>query len=151
MPSVADIEYVTAEQLYEWLQLGHTAGVPGVPGEPFAVVDVRGSDFVGGHIAGCIHAPSGSLKHGAGIAELIHTLEQVRSRGGGKRVNVVFHCAQSQQRGPTSALRFLRSLAPEQRTHYRVWVLQGGFNRWQDVYGEDSTVTEGYEPSLWQW
>lgn len=94
----------------------------------------------------------------------------------GKEV-VVFHCALSQQRGPSAALRYLRekerldasanlkskgkveeegvgrndskSKEGEKGTQ-RVYVLKGGFTEWQQKYGEDKTLTEGYQKDIWE-
>ena len=63
-----------------------------------AIVDVRDADHAGGHIAGSIHVPSSSLDYRT--PELIRKLAE-------KEI-VVFHCALSQQRGPSAALRYLR-------------------------------------------
>ena len=63
-----------------------------------AVIDVRDGDHVGGHICNSTHVPSSSLDHR--IPELVRKLAD-------KRI-VVFHCALSQQRGPSAALRYLR-------------------------------------------
>ena len=63
-----------------------------------AVIDVRDSDHVGGHINGSTHVPSSSLDY--------RTPELVRKMAD-KQI-VVFHCALSQQRGPSAALRYLR-------------------------------------------
>ena len=63
-----------------------------------AIIDVRDADHVGGHIAGSTHVPSSSLDYR--IPELIRKL--------GEKDIVVFHCALSQQRGPSAALRYLR-------------------------------------------
>lgn len=62
----------------------------------------------------------------------------------------------SQARGPKATLRFMRSLNdvdPKQREFFdnlNIWVLQGGFSKWQQEYGEDVDVTEGYDKELWQ-
>lgn len=63
-----------------------------------AIIDVRDADHVGGHIAGSTHVPSSSLDYR--IPELIRKLAE--------KDIVVFHCALSQQRGPSAALRYLR-------------------------------------------
>jgi len=63
-----------------------------------AVVDVRDADHVGGHISNSMHVPSSSLDYR--IPELIRKLAD-------KQI-VVFHCALSQQRGPSAALRYMR-------------------------------------------
>jgi Cdc25 family phosphatase len=75
---------------------------------------------------------------------------------------VVFHCALSQQRGPTAALRYLRerdgiyrSLGqsekkPGESSGQMVYVLDEGFTNWQRLYGEDERLTENYSKELWQ-
>ena len=63
-----------------------------------AIVDVRDADHAGGHIVGSLHVPSSSLDYRT--PELIRKLAE-------KEI-VVFHCALSQQRGPSAALRYLR-------------------------------------------
>ncbi|KAL8830546.1 MAG: hypothetical protein Q9191_001369 [Dirinaria sp. TL-2023a] len=63
-----------------------------------AIIDVRDSDHVGGHIYSSTHVPSSSLDY--------RTPELVRKLAD-KQI-VVFHCALSQQRGPSAALRYLR-------------------------------------------
>ena len=63
-----------------------------------AIVDVRDADHAGGHIVGSIHVPSSSLDYRT--PELIRKLAE-------KEI-VVFHCALSQQRGPSAALSYLR-------------------------------------------
>lgn len=139
--SIADIKYLEASELYRWIHAGHTTTFH----ERFQVVDVRGHDYIGGHILGGWHVPYKTL-NAEGINALKHRLLESNST-----VNVVFHCAQSQQRGPSAALKFLRSLSQEEQKHLVIWVLRGGFNHWQDEYGEDETVTEGYTPELWGW
>lgn len=80
---------------------------------------------------------------------------------------VVFHCALSQQRGPSAALRYLRererliSFASNQQEDFdgkdnpdlgirqQVYILDQGFVGWQKCYGEDVRLTEGYRKELW--
>lgn len=144
--SVSDLKYVDATELHQWIQQGHTTLLQ----EPFQVVDVRGSDYIGGHIVDGWHRPYKQLSHSPEyLTLLLHDIRKLRGKGG--HVNVVFHCAQSQQRGPSAALKLLRIMTPEDAEHIRVWILRGGFNHWQDVYGEDDTVTEDYTPELWGW
>jgi len=115
-----------------------------------AIIDVRDSDYIGGHIAGGTNVPSNT--HDFKMPELVRTLE-------GKEV-VVFHCALSQQRGPKAALRYLREkermggkdgkkeTEAEQEAEVvegkegeegvkvkgqTVYVLDGGFAKWQEV------------------
>ena len=32
----------------------------------------------------------------------------------------------------------------------RVYVLRGGFTEWQEKYGEDEKLTEGYQKDIWE-
>ncbi|TLD36067.1 Cdc25 family phosphatase-like protein Ibp1 [Venturia nashicola] len=136
-----------------------------------AVVDVRDSDHVGGHIAGSIHAPTPSLDWK--MPELVRTLKD-------KDV-VVFHCALSQIRGPAAALRYLRErerlFGPsksegqhgdeekevdgkdgeisksgediKKKGEQKVYVLDGGFVKWQEKYGKDKKLTDAYAEDVW--
>ncbi len=130
---------------------------------------MRDSDHIGGHIKGSTWVPSSQLDYK--VPELLRTLRD-------KEV-VVFHCALSQQRGPSAALRYLREkerLDPaadleskgevkeegvgksegtekEGSRHgkkQRVYVLKGGFTEWQEKYGEDEELTEGYRKDIWE-
>ncbi|MCJ1292152.1 hypothetical protein MMC34_003702 [Xylographa carneopallida] len=116
-----------------------------------AVIDVRDDDHVGGHIFSSTHVPSSTLDHK--IPELVRTLN-------GKDI-VIFHCALSQQRGPTAArwyarerARLLPSTTPVDSaagtvtgnveaektgpgpkvdgTKQKIYILSGGFVKWQE-------------------
>lgn len=145
--SVTNIKYVDAPQLFQWLKQGSTS-----LGEPFQVIDVRGSDYVGGHIKGCWNCPYKALSHdGDSMEGLIDRLDELKKSSKSDRINVVFHCAQSQQRGPSAAMKLLRQLPEASLSNFEVWILRGGFNHWQDIYGEDTTVTEDYQADIWSW
>jgi rhodanese-related sulfurtransferase len=119
-----------------------------------AVIDVRDSDYIGGHIVNGMNAPTHT--HDYRMPELVRTLKD-------KEI-VVFHCALSQQRGPSSALRYLREKERLQSVNNKVadtaktdssaegvkadvtadgegvvkngqtvYVLEGGFVKWQEV------------------
>ena len=108
-----------------------------------AIIDVRDSDYIGGHIAGCQNVPVNT--HDYRIPELVRTLKD--------KDTVVFHCALSQQRGPSSALRYLRErgrLLGEEGKEQSVYVLRGGFGEWQEKYGADDKLTEGFQGDLWE-
>ncbi|OBR02289.1 Trypsin-like serine typically contains c-terminal pdz domain protein [Colletotrichum higginsianum IMI 349063] len=149
MASIGNLQRITADKLSTILLAEQAAANPSV-----AVVDVRDDDYIGGHIKGAINMPSRSLE--ATMPTLIRRLQ-------GKKT-VVFHCALSQQRGPSAALRYLRereqllaskkpqgtadeSADTEPQT---VYVLDRGFVGWQEVYGEDERLTEGYRKELWK-
>lgn len=90
METTATLRHISREQLSSILLSPDSSKV--------AVVDVRGEDYVGGHINSSINVPSSSLDYR--MPEIIRTL--------GDKEMVVFHCALSQQRGPGAALRYLR-------------------------------------------
>lgn len=94
--------------------------------ESLAVIDVRDSDYIGGHIRGCLNVPTATQEYR--MPELVRTLKE--------KDIIVFHCALSQQRGPSSALKYLRE---RERLHgkdagqkQKVYVLDGGFQKWQE-------------------
>jgi hypothetical protein len=63
---------------------------------------------------------------------------------------VVFHCALSEVRGPSAALRYLREReARGDDGPQRVYVLDRGFVGWQEVYAEDARLTTGYRKEIW--
>lgn len=135
--TLSDLKFVKPSTVKSWFDKG----------SKFAVVDVRDSDYAGGHIKGCIHIPANEFP--SGIIDLRMRLEE------NKVEDVVFHCALSQVRGPKAALLFLRTLEndpPEKRPGYEklnVYVMEGGFTRWARKYGEDPTVTEDFAADIW--
>lgn len=160
--SLANLEFIDRETLAK--KFDESQALP----SNTAVVDVRDSDHIGGHIRGSTWVPSSQLDHK--VPELVRTLKD-------KEV-VVFHCALSQQRGPSAALRYLRekerldpgagvqskgevkeegvgekgegSEGQGQGKKQTVYVLKGGFTEWQQKYGEDEKLTEGYQKDIWE-
>ncbi|KAJ5966246.1 hypothetical protein N7481_012960 [Penicillium waksmanii] len=112
--------------------------------DKLAIIDVRDSDHIGGHIKSSIWVPTSSLD--VRLPELLRTLKD--------KEKVIFHCALSQQRGPSSALRYTRererTLSPEEYQKQEVYVLEGGFVQWQEKYGKDEKLTEAYAEDIWQ-
>lgn len=106
------------------------------------------SDYLGGHIKGGHHMPSNNLEYM--MPTLIRRLQDKKT--------VVFHCALSQQRGPSAALNYIRTReqmeqnkpAGQPSTEQTVYVLDQGFNGWQETYGTDERLTEGYRKELWE-
>ncbi|PWW74349.1 hypothetical protein C7212DRAFT_212141 [Tuber magnatum] len=105
------------------------------------------ADHIGGHIKSSRHVPSESLDYAA--AELARQLKGAEK--------VVFHCALSQQRGPSAALKYLRERERLGDQHeegkvkkQEVLVLEGGFVAWQAKYGNDERLTENYNKELWE-
>ncbi|KAJ5176160.1 uncharacterized protein N7482_002037 [Penicillium canariense] len=108
-----------------------------------AIIDVRDSDHIGGHIRSSIWVPTSSLD--VRLPELLRTLKDTEK--------VVFHCALSQQRGPSAALRYARererTFGEEEGKKQEVYVLEGGFVQWQEKYGKDERLTEAYVEDIW--
>lgn len=115
------------------------------------------TDYIGGHIKGSQNVPSHKLD--AMLPTLVRQLQD--------KETVVFHCALSQQRGPSAALRYIRErdrLMPkevetkqgeeeEERkkpVDQKVFVLDRGFVGWQEAFGLDERLTEGYSKELWR-
>ncbi|KAH3899400.1 phosphatase YCH1 SCDLUD_004843 [Saccharomycodes ludwigii] len=161
--SVSSIKYINASDLLLWIKQGSTVPIQ----EPFQVIDVRGSDHIGGHIINSWNYPYKKLKeyeydnNSVYLKQLKTNLlkklkefkEKEQNLGDNVndiKINCVFHCALSQQRGPSSAMMFLRSLGDADLDKFRILILRGGFNNWQSVYGLDSNLTQDYEPSLWK-
>ncbi|KAJ5143715.1 uncharacterized protein N7515_002502 [Penicillium bovifimosum] len=109
-----------------------------------AIIDVRDSDHIGGHIRSSTWVPTSTLD--VRMPELIRTLQDKKM--------VVFHCALSQQRGPSAALRYTRqresTLGVEESQKQQVFVLEGGFVEWQQKYGNDPKLTEAYVADIWE-
>ncbi|KAI8938574.1 hypothetical protein NX059_004453 [Plenodomus lindquistii] len=160
--NLTSLNWITREILADTIQSSPSQSLPANT----AIVDVRDSDHVGGHIKGSTWVPSSQLDYKT--PELIRTLKD-------KEV-VVFHCALSQQRGPSAALRYLREKerlegegvedgAEEKegetdekgqegegdgKKKQKVYVLKGGFTEWQEKFGEDPKLTEGYQKDIWE-
>ncbi|MCJ1411170.1 hypothetical protein MMC19_005258 [Ptychographa xylographoides] len=134
--------YMTREALSTFLlQPKHTR-------PSLAIIDVRDNDHVGGHIYSSTHVPSATLDYK--IPELARTLRD--------KDIVIFHCALSQQRGPTAARRYARECSRlinakndigiaadtgtqnsredveggQAREAQKVYILDGGFLKWQE-------------------
>jgi len=151
--TAASIQYLTREQLSQQLRDKPVRD----SSSDTAVIDVRDSDYIGGHIAGCQNIPYASLDYR--LPELVRTLRDKQT--------VVFHCMLSMQRGPSAALAYMRErekqssgkkvqgeenkdeAASKGKAEQKVYVLQGGFSQWQEKYGEDKRLTEGYVKDLW--
>ena len=120
--SITNVKYLDPTELHCWMQEGHTTTLR----EPFQVVDVRGSDYMGGHIKDGWHYAYSRLKQDPEyLRELKHRLLEKQADGRGA-LNVIFHCMLSQQRGPSAAMLLLRSLDTAELSRCRLWVLRGG-------------------------
>ncbi|CAB4256453.1 similar to Saccharomyces cerevisiae YGR203W YCH1 Phosphatase with sequence similarity to Cdc25p, Arr2p and Mih1p [Maudiozyma barnettii] len=131
--NINDLKYVDVGQLCQWIRQGNKTNL----GEKLVVVDVRGHDHIGGHIKGSVNIAS---------SKFVNEMANLKQRMENDEIKiVVFHCAQSQQRGPSAALKFLRYSDGE----FDVRILRGGFIEWQQRYGLDTGLTSGYIKDLW--
>lgn len=124
--TIANLPRITREELADLVR---------AKSESLAVIDVRDNDYIGGHIAIGQNVPVNT--HDFKMPELVRTLRE--------KETVVFHCALSQQRGPSSALRYLRekdrmdgkgkgeAVEGGAAGGQKVYVLEGGFVKWQEV------------------
>lgn len=160
MANISNIPRITSKELSKILLSECTVSAnvdQSVPLSKTAIVDVRDNDYIGGHIKYSIHAPSTTLN--ANLSDLVQTLKD--------KELVVFHCALSQQRGPSAALKYLRErekfLSAETRKSescetnpnsgnqaQRVFILDKGFDGWQREFKNDTRLTEGFVKSLWE-
>ncbi|KAI0404529.1 Rhodanese-like protein [Xylaria palmicola] len=147
--TISGLERITASKLSEMLLAANAASAGGeqTVGQRIAVVDVRDDDHIGGHIRSSLHFPSQGLD--ATMPTLLRKLAD--------KDTVIFHCALSQQRGPSAALRYLRerhaaaaAKEPAANKPQKVYVLDRGFVGWQEIYGPDERLTEAYRKELWE-
>jgi rhodanese-related sulfurtransferase len=166
--NLSDLQYITREDLAHQLGNSQSGTVP----SNMAIIDVRDSDHVGGHIRGSTWVPSSELDYKT--PELVRNLKD--------KDTVVFHCVLSQQRGPNAALRYLREKERLDPTSWvesesgevkeegegvkkgeavgeakgegkkqKVVVLSGGFEKWQEKFGSDNKLTEGWQKDIWEY
>ncbi|KAK3940299.1 phosphoprotein phosphatase [Diplogelasinospora grovesii] len=151
MTTIGTLKHLSAASLSELILAQKTTGDPAI-----AIIDVRDDDYIGGHIKGAKNFPSRTLD--VMMPTLVRQLQN--------KETVVFHCALSQQRGPSAALRYMRErerMFPASETklvagdkteqkpaEQKVYVLDRGFVGWQEEYGEDERLTEGYRKELWK-
>ncbi|KAK0123486.1 hypothetical protein ONS96_010469 [Cadophora gregata f. sp. sojae] len=191
MHSIANLPRLSSTDLSKILLSQASSNVDSsTPPSNIAIIDVRDDDHIGGHIKHSIHAPSTTLD--TKIPELVRKLKD--------KDTVVFHCALSQQRGPSAALRYIRERdrllglsanlqsgsgvgqvlkknREEQATgkgegegereggkdeawedveedgekkEQKVYVLDRGFVGWQERFGENPRLTEGYRKEIWK-
>ncbi|KAK6331443.1 hypothetical protein TWF730_004525 [Orbilia blumenaviensis] len=162
--SIADLKRIGRDELAEQLLKGADEAAQGsnsaAKKEKIAIVDVRDSDFIGGHLVGCLHRPSSTF-----ATKLDDLIEELKDHD-----KVVFHCALSQQRGPSAALKYIRekkalearkrvASSEEDELLYKnvgkkvdqeVLVLEGGFVEWQQKYGGDKRLTESWRKEIWE-
>lgn len=109
-----------------------------------AIIDVRGADYAGGHIAGSVNVPYD--KFAEQLDALVAKYKDTD--------RVIFHCMYSEQRGPHCANTFLnrrKELFPSAEPNS--YVLLGGFQKWLQTYYDDEaamkSVVEDFDADSW--
>ncbi|CCH59578.1 hypothetical protein TBLA_0B07620 [Henningerozyma blattae CBS 6284] len=138
--SISNIKYIDAHTLSKWILSSSISN--------YQVIDVRGSDYIGGHIHNSWNVPYRKMNHDT-LQELIVKVDKQTELDSHKPYNVIFHCAHSQQRGPSAALKFLRLLSDEQLSYINVMILRGGFVNWAYEYGKNNQLTDDFVADLW--
>jgi Cdc25 family phosphatase len=112
------------------------------PGRDYLVVDVRDSDFIGGHIPNCRHEPSTTFLDT--LDDLVRDTKNVPQ--------VIFHCALSQSRGPKAARQYnerRNQLRKDDDTPQEVLILRGGFTDFQAKFKDDPKLVENWSKDIW--
>ena len=118
-----------------WIRREELADLVKSKASGISIIDVRDDDYIGGHIINSQNITVNT--HDVRMPELVRTLKD--------QDVVIFHCTLSQQRGPGSALRYLRERdamlskgavakredGKELKDGQEVKVLEGGFSKWQ--------------------
>lgn len=139
--SLENLKYVEPADLRSWFKSRDEDS-------KIIVVDVRESDFKGGHIKGALNFPS--KKFNESLPELHKKVVETNAK------DIVFHCMLSKNRGTRNTLAYLNyinSLPESERKLFleskNVWVLKGGFVQWQKDFGKDE-LTEDFDEKLWK-
>ncbi|CAE7173737.1 Rhodanese protein [Pyrenophora teres f. teres] len=119
--TLATLPFITRETLAEKLKPSTSS-----PSPSLAIIDVRDADHIGGHIKGSTWVPSSTLEY--------KTPELWGEEGGGEGEGDGKGEGEGEGNGKGQ----------------RVYVLKGGFTEWQEKYGEDGELTEGYEKDVWE-
>jgi Cdc25 family phosphatase len=99
------------------------------------VIDVRSSDFAGGHVAGAINMPFETFD--TEVNKLVADVESQRAD------RVVFYCMYSQERGPACAQSFLSAWEKLHKTKPpEVYYLTGGMTAWINHFVVADSVSE---------
>ncbi|KIO29250.1 hypothetical protein M407DRAFT_242702 [Tulasnella calospora MUT 4182] len=140
--------YITSKELAELIKSGKE------PCKDYVVIDVRDEDFAGGNIVNCLPSPSQTFEDA--LDSLLKDTKDVPK--------VIFHCALSQQRGPWAALRYARrrkadaevttgtdaAKAEPQKDKQEIFVLEGGFTKFQQDFKDDPQLVEKWDKEIWE-
>ncbi|CAO3676310.1 hypothetical protein G6F70_003925 [Rhizopus microsporus] len=113
-----------------------------IAGKDYVIIDVRGDDYIGGHIPGSVNVPAGRIHDE--VNQLVEKYSQIPI--------IYFHCALSQVRGPKSARIYSETLQNlGVKTDQKVKILRYGFEGWHLRYKLEKDLIEDYDASVWEW
>ncbi|KAK4238532.1 arsenate reductase 2.1 [Achaetomium macrosporum] len=170
MATIGTLQRLSAASLSKMLLAAQEAAAAGDPN--IAIIDVRDDDYIGGHIKGSQNVPSRTLD--AMLPTLVRQLQDketvvfhcalsqqrgpaaalryIRERErilaslkGKKPSGDGAHVAKED--GVTAAVSGEGSQEVKEQ---KVYVLDRGFVGWQEAYGTDERLTEGYRKDLWE-
>ncbi|KAJ3414046.1 hypothetical protein HDV05_007171 [Chytridiales sp. JEL 0842] len=111
-----------------------------VPGKDYLVVDVRRTDYGGGHVIGHVNAPAQSFHQG--LPEFVEKYKNVPK--------VFFYCNSSKGRGTRCAGWYQDALNERKITTSQGLILVGGIKGWLEAFKDDSNLTEKYDAEFWK-
>jgi rhodanese-related sulfurtransferase len=113
------------------------------------VIDVRDDDYnENGHITNSIHIPFHEISTTQCLSKLDFILTALIAKlplenTTKKQADLIFHCTRSQIRGPKSASFIEKYLSSQEKyAAVKVFVLEGGFLKWHDLFGNESGLVE---------
>eukprot|EP00736_Rhodelphis_marinus_P007444 Rmarinus@m.27656 len=113
----------------------------GIDPSKIVIIDVRDEDYYGGNIMGSINVPSEQFE--TAMHKLVDQHKDADM--------VIFHCMQSQMRGPHCAAMMSKALQrqhPESKTSVKV--LYGGFMKWVYRFYAESSLIENLDLPYWK-
>jgi len=131
------VKYISADELSAIIKSSK------LPRKDYLVIDVRDGDFIGGHIVNCHNSPSATFPDK--LDDLVKDTRDVPQ--------IIFHCALSQVRGPKAARQYndrRNQMRDDDDIPHEVFVLRGGFTRFQEKFKDDPQLVENWNKDIWE-
>ncbi|KAI9893249.1 MAG: hypothetical protein M1814_000377 [Vezdaea aestivalis] len=165
------METGTALNLISRERLASIIQSPVVDTKSVAIIDVRDADHVGGQISQSTWVPSGTLDHK--LPELVRNLQGKQTvvfhcalsqqRGPGAALRYLKERDRLLGLDPKKPVNGSKTDAEtedqegegdgkvsKEEMGQQVFVLDGGFVKWQEKYGSDETLTTGWVKDIWE-
>ena len=113
--------YIQPSALVEILRNPHASG------KRHVIIDVRDTDFAGGHIRSAVNIPEDNFMDDDDVDALVDKYKEEDI--------IIFHCMKSQVRGPSCAKRLKARMEVllEHKHKPQVLILHGGYERFRSV------------------